>query len=252
MKKQHKDEIKEISGIASTYAKLTEASIDKDIEGDRILKEISGLLSGKYNFDVDTKTIPAYDRHEHKVNVLNVLIDASNYPVRIRAFIVDNTPGDGGEDDSCKVTVMVYVNGAFAADLGDIMSKYSTATLERYLDDLVDKGILKDKDEAIKESIAQDAFNQKKAKQLAALLFEHGNGSQKMSKSDFYVLVRELTPQAPPTVRPGDVPLSPEKQRHMDEVIGEVRALREVYSDDPLIKEVATNILAGCILIQSE
>ncbi len=73
-----------------------------------------------------------------------------------------------------------------------------------------------------------------------------------MVKSEFYCLVGECEPASNVRLNSDGTPLSADKQRHLNRVVAEVRALRSVYGNDPLIREVTTNILAGLILVDGE
>lgn len=73
-----------------------------------------------------------------------------------------------------------------------------------------------------------------------------------MNLIEFYELVSEHEPKDGCRLQGGGNPLSPDKQGHLNRVVAEVRALREVYNGDPLIREVTTNILAGLILVDGE
>lgn len=79
-----------------------------------------------------------------------------------------------------------------------------------------------------------------------------------MTKEEFYEGIvpekewMEKDSKNPVRLNRDGVPLSAGKQFHLNQVYREVRQLRAVYHNDPLIKEVTTNILAGLILVDCE
>jgi hypothetical protein len=72
-----------------------------------------------------------------------------------------------------------------------------------------------------------------------------------MTLKEFYELADERTPLGDGKLA-FDGNLSPSKRKWLNDSVGAVRVLRDVYGDDPIIKEVCTNLLANFILIDTE
>ena len=72
-----------------------------------------------------------------------------------------------------------------------------------------------------------------------------------MTKKEFCELADSLTPMGNGKMASAGN-LCESKRRWLNYVVGQLRALRETYHDDPLIKEICTNTLSGCILIDTE
>jgi len=78
-------------------------------------------------------------------------------------------------------------------------------------------------------------------------------GVVSMDKDKFYKIAKSMEPEKNCRLSGDGKPLSKDKQRWLNIMVGEIRALRELYGqENPLIKEICTNLLVEAILLDGE